>query len=141
MTLIDQLKQIPDPRHCKGRKHPLWMILMLSVLGFLCGYRGYRPLADFCIQHQTELRAVLALPESQALPSYSTFRRTFLQLTPQEWEPVYNNWAAATLPEVAAVLWSIDGKSIRATSTGGNRHAQDFTSLVSVYEQSLGVLH
>lgn len=141
MTLIDQLKQIPDPRHRRGRKHPLWMILMLSVLGFLCGYRGYRPLADFCIQHQTDLRQLLALPESQALPSYSTFRRTFLDLAPQSWQQGYNDWAATTLPEVAAVLWSIDGKSIRATSTGGNSQAQDFTSLVSVYQQSLGVLH
>lgn len=49
MTLIEQLKQIPDSRHCRGLKHPLWMILMLSLFGFLCGYQGYRPLADFCL--------------------------------------------------------------------------------------------
>jgi hypothetical protein len=31
MTLIKQLKTIPDPRHRKGRKHPLWLILFLSI--------------------------------------------------------------------------------------------------------------
>ncbi|WP_082906420.1 transposase family protein [Phormidesmis priestleyi] len=55
MTLMEQLKQIPDPRKIKGRRHPWWMILFLSLLGFLCGYRGYRPLADFCCQHQSSL--------------------------------------------------------------------------------------
>lgn len=35
----------------------------------------------------------------------------------------------------------MDGKAIRATSTGGNSSAQDFTSIVSLYERSLGVLH
>ncbi|MBC7823016.1 MAG: transposase family protein [Candidatus Parcubacteria bacterium] len=55
MTLIEQLKQIPDPRKIKGRRHPWRMILFLSLLGFLCGYRGYRPLADFCWHHQSSL--------------------------------------------------------------------------------------
>lgn len=140
MTLIDQLKQIPDPRQCKGRKHPLWMILILSLLGFLCGYRGYRPLADFCRQHQAQLRQILVLPEQQSFPSYSTFRRTFLHLAPQGWVAGFNDWSATTLPELATVLWSIDGKSIRSTSIGGNTSAQDFTSIVSLYQQSLGVL-
>lgn len=45
MTLIDQLKQIPDPRKRKGRKHPLWFILFLSLVGSLCNHWGYRPLA------------------------------------------------------------------------------------------------
>lgn len=37
-------------------------------------------------------------------------------------------------------LLSIDGKSIRSTTTGGNRTAQNFISVVSVYSQQLGVL-
>ncbi|WP_367889293.1 transposase family protein [Leptolyngbya iicbica] len=44
---MEQLKQIPDERHWRGRRHPLWMVLCLSLLSFLCGYRGYRPLTDF----------------------------------------------------------------------------------------------
>ena len=38
MSLITQLKQISDPRHLRGRRHELWVILFLSLLGFLCGY-------------------------------------------------------------------------------------------------------
>lgn len=140
MTLIAQLKQIPDSRHLRGRRHPLWMLLLLSLLGFLCGYGGYRPLADFCNQHQRHLRALLDLADSQAMPSYSTFRRSFQSVAPQGWVECFKAWASSTLPKVASRLLSIDGKSIRCTSTGGNTSAQNFVALVSVYEPSVGVM-
>jgi predicted transposase YbfD/YdcC len=140
MALIEQLKQIPDYRHIRGLRHPLWMLLMLSLLGFLCGYRGYRPLADFCCQHESSLRDLLGLAPTQAMPSYSTFRRTSLSVEPQGWVAVFNAWSGSTLPSEVIALWSIDGKSIRSTSTGGNTSAQNFISVVSVYEQHLGVL-
>jgi predicted transposase YbfD/YdcC len=140
MTLIDQLKQIPDPRHSRGQRHPLWMILLLSLLGFLCGYGGYRPLADFCEQHQVSLRPLLGLPDAQPMPSYSTFRRSFIAVAPQGWVECFNAWAGLTLPPLPSLVLSIDGKSIRCTSTGGKTKAQNFVTLVSVYEQSLGVV-
>ncbi len=140
MTLIEQLKQLPDPRNIKGRRHPWWMILFLSLLGFLCGYPGYRPLADFCCHHQSSLRHLLDLPNGQAMPSYSTFRRSFLQVEPQGWIETFNQWALATLPEAMAGVLSIDGKSIRCTSTGGNSSEQNFVSFVSVYGHQVGVV-
>jgi predicted transposase YbfD/YdcC len=140
MTLITQLKQIPDPRKLKGRRHPLWMILFLSLLGFLCGYPGYRPLADFCNDYPVEIRQLLGLPDSQPMPSYSTFRRIFLQIPPQGWIQTFNVWALATLPPLSGALLPMDGKSIRCTSTGGNRKTQNFVSLVSLYGQEVGVI-
>ena len=140
MSLIEQLKQIPDHRHRRGLKHPLWMILMLSLLGFLCGYVGYRPLEDFCLEHAARLRQLLGLPETQSMPSYSTFRRSFIEVDPQGWVEGFNAWSLATLPVLVAALLSVDGKSIRCTSSGGNTSAQNFISLVSIYEQTVGVI-
>jgi len=141
MILIEQLKQIPDPRHIRGRRHPLWMLLILSLLGFLCGYRGYRPLADFVRVHEASLRGLLSLGDDQPMPSYSTFRRTSLTVDPQGWASAYNAWSLATLPPAVGVLTSIDGKSIRSTSVGGQTAAQNFITVVSMYERQLGVLH
>ena len=115
------------------------MILFLSLLGFLCGYSGYRSLADFCADYQVEIRQLLDLPESQTMPSYSTFRRIFLQIPPQGWINAFNAWAVATLPPLNDALLPIDGKSIRCTSTGGNSKRQNFVSLVSLYSQAVGV--
>jgi predicted transposase YbfD/YdcC len=140
MTLIEQLKQIPDHRHRRGLRHPLWMILLLSLLGYLCGYRGYRPLQDFCTEHSAHLRQLLGLAEWQPMPSYSTFRRSFLEVAPQGWVGGFNAWSQATLPELISALLSVDGKSIRCTSSGGNTSEQNFVSLVSIYEHTVGVI-
>lgn len=75
MLLIEQLKQIPDHRHAKGKKYSLWVILFMSLMGSLCGYIGYRPLADFASLHQEQLEELLELPPAPSTPSYSTFRR------------------------------------------------------------------
>ncbi|NCJ07280.1 ISAs1 family transposase, partial [Synechococcales cyanobacterium C] len=93
MTLIEQLKQIPDHRHRRGLRHPLWMLLILSLLGFLCGYTGYRPLEDFCIEHETSLRQLLGLSATQPMPLYSTFRRSFIEVDPQGWVEGFNAWS------------------------------------------------
>jgi hypothetical protein len=85
MGSIEQLKQIPDHCHLRGRQHPLWMLLILSLLEFLYGYRGYRPLADFAREHDASLRDLLALGDDQPMPSHSTFRRTSLMVDPQGW--------------------------------------------------------
>lgn len=140
MSLIEQLKQVPDLRHRRGLKHPLWMILLISLLGFLCGYGGYRPLADFSVTYDSTLRELLGLRPTQPMPSYSTFRRSFVQIEPQGWVKSFNTWALATLPPLVALVLSMDGKSIRCTSTGGQTSAQDFVSLVSLYGQTVGVV-
>jgi hypothetical protein len=47
-------------------------------MGSLCGYIGYRPLADFAELHQEQLEELLELPPAKSTPSYSTFRRILL---------------------------------------------------------------
>ena len=141
MTLIEQLKTTPDPRGKRGERHPLWLLLFVSLLGSLCGYWGYRPLAKFCKKHRKTFLKLLTLDSVQViLPSYSTFRRIFQLVNAQDWVDAFNVWAIAHAPEFAGKLWSIDGKSIRCTSVGGNTSDQDFAMLVSVYGQKAGVV-
>jgi predicted transposase YbfD/YdcC len=141
MLLIEQLKQIPDHRHAKGKKYSLWVILFMSLMGSLCGYIGYRPLADFASLHQEQLEELLELPPAPSTPSYSTFRRILLAVEPRHLATVFNVWALGTMPLLLNRLLSIDGKSIKCTSSGGNTSSQNFTSLVSVYEdETAGVV-
>lgn len=141
MLLIEQLKQIPDHRHVKGKKYSLWVILFMSLMGSLCGYIGYRPLADFAREHQEKLEELLELPPAKSTPSYSTFRRILLAVEPKYLATVFNVWALGTMPLLLNRLLSIDGKSIKCTSSGGNTTEQNFTSLVSVYDdETAGVV-
>ncbi len=140
MSLISQLKAITDPRGTRGRRYELWLLLFLSVFGSLCGYWGYRPLAEFAREHHQTWCELLELDASTTpAPSYSTFRQIFLKVDAQGWVDAFNAWAMANAPEWLGQL-SVDGKSIKCTSTGGNSADQDFASLVSVYGQQVGVV-
>jgi H+/Cl- antiporter ClcA len=37
LTLIPFLKKVNDPRKNSGKRHPLWLILLLVVLGLMFG--------------------------------------------------------------------------------------------------------
>jgi predicted transposase YbfD/YdcC len=140
MSLIDQLKTIEDPRSRRGRRHELWLILFLSLLGSLCNYWGYRPLATFAQEHHSTWCELLNLdPETTRVPSYSTFRQVFLQVEAQSWVMLFNLWAITHAPEYLGQL-STDGKSIKCTSSGGQSSDQNFATLVSVYSQDAGVV-
>ena len=140
MSLILQLKAIPDPRGTRGRRYELWLMLFLSVFGSLCGYWGYRPLAEFAREHHQAWCDLLKLDASTTpIPSYSTFRQVFLKVDAQGWVDAFNAWAMGHAPDWLGQL-SVDGKSIKCTSTGGQEAGHDFASLVSVYGQSVGVV-
>jgi len=110
-------------------------------MGSLCGYIGYRPLADFASEHQEKLAELLELPPAKSTPSYSTFRRILLAVEPKYLATVFNVWALGTMPLLLNRLLSLDGKSSKCTSSGGNTSAQNFTSLVSVYDdETAGVV-
>ena len=42
LILIQFLKKVKDCRRSQGQRHPLWLILLLVILGTMMGYMGYR---------------------------------------------------------------------------------------------------
>jgi hypothetical protein len=92
-SLIDYLKQIPDERNAGGRRHPLWLILLIMILGIMSGYWGYRGLGRFVERHRRQLIETLEIPAAR-VPSYSTIRRVMMQLDYQALTQVFNEWAS-----------------------------------------------
>ncbi|MBI4780707.1 MAG: transposase family protein [Oscillatoriophycideae cyanobacterium NC_groundwater_1537_Pr4_S-0.65um_50_18] len=77
MSLIARLKQIPGFR--TQPRYPLWVILLLVIMGTMSGCQGYRALEDFVQRHQRVLLELLELPYKR-LPSFSTLRRIMVRL-------------------------------------------------------------
>ena len=79
-SLIDYLKQIPEHRDPHGLRHPLWLVLLIIIMGMMSGYWGYRQLGRFVERHRRELitRLQIRLSESSFLfsdqKSYAQFR-------------------------------------------------------------------
>ena len=140
LNLIEHLQQIPDYRKAKGKRHALWLIMMLVLLGTLCGYRGYRPLADFTHQHWLSLCQLLDLPDDTRMPSYSTVRRILLRV---DFEPIvalFNQWSQMFIPLTDLTWVAADGKSIRSTLTDYSESYQSFVSTVSAFTHQTGVV-
>lgn len=140
LNLIEQLQQIPDYRHIKGRRHELWLVLLLIILGAMTGYWGYRPLEDFTVVHKQSLIEKLNLEVTTNFPSYSTFRRVLKTLDFQPLTDLFNSWASATVPPISGERLAIDGKGIRCTMTDYSQSYQNFISTVSVYSHQRGIV-
>ena len=50
-NLIEKLKKVRDFRTRKGQRHPLWLVLLLVIMGTMNGCQGYRGLGDFVKRH------------------------------------------------------------------------------------------
>lgn len=53
--LIARLKQVKDFRTSDGQRHPLWLVLLIVLMGTMSGYIGYRGLGDFVKRHHSAL--------------------------------------------------------------------------------------
>jgi hypothetical protein len=138
--LIDKLQAIPDYRKPKGRRHDLWLLLLLVLLGTLCGYRGYRPLEEFCRTHWLTLGSQLSLPASTRIPSYSTFRRLLHQADFEPLLSLFNEWVSQMLPLSKTTWVSGDGKAIKSTLSDYSESSQSFINTVSAFTHEQGLV-
>lgn len=139
MTLIEALQTIPDHRSGSGRRYPLWVLLLLIILGTMSGYRGYRGLARFMQRHQEALATRLGLTRAK-LPSYSTIRRLLNEIDLNAVAGAFNQWAQADGLVDAGENCAVDGKSLRNTVTAAQDAQQNFVSVVSVFQLRQGVV-
>lgn len=137
MSLIAHLKQIPDFR--TQPRYPLWVILLLVIMGTMSGCQGYRALEDFVERHQRVLIELLKLPYKR-LPSFSTLRRIMVRLDFVALTAAFNTWASETFPTAALEQIATDGKGIKASVIDYDNGYQDFVNLVSAFSVTQGVV-
>jgi hypothetical protein len=137
-SLIDALKEIPDPRKARGKSHPLWILLLLIIMGTIAGYQGYRPLETFVQEHYEPLCRSLGIEFKR--PSYSTYRRIMMTVSFDDLSECFEQWmnshSATVLPDNR--VSGLDGKRIRQTlrdAKGKDR----FVGLVSLFGLEQGV--
>jgi hypothetical protein len=137
MSLIPYLQQIPDFR--TQPRYPLWVILLLVIMGTMSGCQGYRALEDFVERHQRSLIEMLGLPY-QRLPSFSTLRRIMVRLDFAALMAAFNAWAGATFVPVSGEQIATDGKGIKASVMHYDKSYQDFINVVSAFSVQQGVV-
>ena len=137
-SLVDYLKEVPDPRGNQGSRDDLWQILVIIIMGIMSGQKTYRGLERFVERHRRSLIKLLALKQGTA-PSYSTLRRIMLNIDYTKLNSAFNSWAQAqTIAKGAAIAG--DGKSLRNTLNNADNHQQNFITMVSLFSQEQGVV-
>lgn len=137
-NLIETLCQVKDFRKARGQRYPLWLVLLLVIMGTISGCTGYGALEEFAHRHHQALVARLSLP-SKRLPSDSTFRRIMSQIDFEELAKVFNQWARDYVPLEESEWLAIDGKSIKGTVRNYDNAYQNFVQVVSVFNTAQGL--
>jgi predicted transposase YbfD/YdcC len=137
-SIIDYLKEVPDPREAQGSRDDLWQILLIIIMGIMSGYKGYRGLDRFVERHRRTLIKLLALKQGTA-PSYSTLRRMMIDVDYAKLNSAFNRWAQEQ-PIAKGAAIAGDGKSLRNTVSNADNNQQNFISMVSLFSQQQGVV-
>ena len=117
-SLFDSLRQIPDPRVERTKRHLLVDILVIAICGSICGAESWEEIAEFGRAKQEWFSRFLELPNGIA--SHDTFRRVFLLLKAEEFERTFLEWVRVAVKLSKGAVVNIDGKELRGTHSRGS---------------------
>lgn len=137
MSLIHHLQQVSDYR--TKPLYPLWVVMLLVIMGIMSGCTGYRALESFVERHQSALLELMELPYKR-LPSFTTLRRIMIRISFVSLTRAFNAWAGETFTVTEGEQLATDGKSIKASVRDYDKSYQDFVSVVSAFSVSQGVV-
>jgi len=141
-SLVEALRDVPDPRKARGKRHAWPLVLTLLGAALLSGQQGVRAIGQWVRERAEDLRALLR-PARGRLPSTSTLRRALravdLEALEERLAQFAQGLAAPAAPEEAAApRWAgqaLDGKALRGASRHGAR-----VHLVSLTRHADGVV-
>jgi len=109
--LLDQLKQVKDPRVDPTKRHLLSDILAIAICAVICGADEWTEMEAFGKAKQPWFKPFLALPNG--IPSHDTLARVFARLDPLALQQCFVAWIEGLRQQLAGSVVAIDGKTVR----------------------------
>lgn len=140
MEIKAALSQIKDFRREHGKKHALVDILLLCVIGFICGHTDIEDIVFWAEYEIERLRKFLEL--KNGIPSADTILRVLAHIDSKQFERIFTEWTKdyfkAQPPEKDELeIVAIDGKTVR----NSNRiHGKKGIHIVSAWADRLGIV-
>lgn len=110
-TLSYHLSIIADPRMDRRKEHSLHDVLMIAILGMLCGAETFVDFEDFGNAKKDWLEGFLELPNG--IPSHDTFGRVFAAMDNKVFAESFRNWTEGLRKKISGEIVAIDGKTLR----------------------------
>jgi hypothetical protein len=122
-----------DRRRAQGLRHPLPVILGLTVVAILTGITSRRGVVQFGNAFGREFRKLLGATRHKA-PSEATLSRVFRDLDAAAFEQLIREWLRARLGGRAFEHLAIDGKTVR----GSRGEELPAVHLLAAYASEMG---
>src|SRR5262252_1028656 len=116
LGVLVMLAGVADPRHRRGVRHRLAVILGLAVCAVLAGARSFTAIAEWAADADQATRDALGV--TGVVPCESTFRRTLQHLDADALDATAGAWAqqrTAPAPATRRVI-AVDGKTLRESA-------------------------
>ena len=111
-TFLSHFETLKDPRlDNHSHRHNLHDILVIAILGTICGADGWTEISAFGQAKYDWLKTFLELPNG--IPSHDTFGRVFSLLNAEEFETCFCNWIRSLSLDLNKEIIAIDGKTLR----------------------------
>jgi hypothetical protein len=136
--LLAMLARVADPRHRRGVRHRLTVILGLALCAVVGGARSFTAIAEWAADADEQTLRVLGTGGS--VPSESTFRRTLQRLDADALDELTGAWAqrrTAPGPRERRVI-AVDGKTLRGSASAGQAGDHLLAALDHVHGAVLG---
>lgn len=117
LDLLTLFGSVPDPRHRRGVRHALPVILAVGIAAVLTGARSFAAIGEWVADQSGETLAALGADAGRR-PSESTIRRAFARLDADLLDRVLGAylWTRTQIAFGRRVL-AIDGKTVRGART------------------------
>lgn len=138
--LLDILAEVLDPRHKKGKRHPLAAILALIVIGLIANHKGYTSIATWA-RSQPQLAKALGFRNAKT-PCAATIHNLLKRLDVVHLEAVLTKWVFSKLEDFQGLKTkdlhgvAIDGKELCGSE---NPETGYRTHLLSAVSHELGI--
>jgi predicted transposase YbfD/YdcC len=111
LSLVEQFKQLPDPR-VRGRcEHDLVDVLVIALCCLLCGGEGFNDMEDFGMAKRKWFGTFLRL--RSGIPTHDTFNRVFAALKPEAFLQMFMAWTQTLRSTISEEIVALDGKALR----------------------------
>jgi len=118
LSLIEQLRQLPDPR-VRGRcAHELADVLLIALCCLLCGGETFNDMEDFGRAKEAWFRTFLRL--RAGIPKHDTFNRVLAALKPEAFLEMFMRWTQTLRTAVTDEIVALDGKALRRAIQDGD---------------------
>jgi predicted transposase YbfD/YdcC len=116
-SLQSIFETIEDPRIERTKRHDLLNIILIAILGVLCGADGWVDIESFGKTKEPWLKSFLELPNG--IPSHDTFGRVFARIAPKQFEECFLQWVRSVQEKLSGVI-ALDGKTLRRSHDASN---------------------